>query len=63
MSHDSAQPPLSGTLIVHALAGGWAWAELEDGGFLDWPLASLPRAVREGDVVRLHVKGAIWRPR
>lgn len=30
--------------------------EVLDGTTADWDLASLPRGVREGDVVRLHVE-------
>lgn len=48
--------PLTGTLIVDAIEGRLARVEREDGHFEDWPLASLPSGVREGDVVRLRVE-------
>ncbi|BDP42603.1 hypothetical protein DAETH_25720 [Deinococcus aetherius] len=56
---EQGRPPesLTGTLIVDAIEGGKARVELADGHTEDWPLASLPRGVREGDVVRLHVEG------
>lgn len=57
MPHDQPEPALSGTLTVDAIEGGRARVELEDGHFEDWPLASLPHGVREGQVVRLHVEG------
>lgn len=34
-----------------------ARVELADGTTEDWRLASLPRGVKEGDVVRIHVEG------
>ncbi|WP_019586917.1 DUF3006 domain-containing protein [Deinococcus apachensis] len=48
---------LTGTLIVDAIEGGLVRVEREDGHTQDWPLASLPCGVREGDVIRLHVEG------
>ncbi|MPY68240.1 DUF3006 domain-containing protein [Deinococcus sp. SDU3-2] len=40
--------------VVDALEGRLARVELEDGQFVDLPLASLPRGVREGDVLRME---------
>lgn len=54
-SHD--QDPTTGQIIVDAIEGGLALVELPDGSTVDWPLASLPQGVREGDVVTLHVEG------
>ncbi|GAA5514895.1 hypothetical protein Dcar01_03659 [Deinococcus carri] len=60
MTRDEQEPTpdiLTGTLIVDAIEGGLARVEREDGSTEDWPLASLPCGVQEGDVVRLTVSG------
>ncbi|MEF2279433.1 DUF3006 domain-containing protein [Deinococcus sp. YIM 134068] len=49
------EPMLIGVLSVDAIEGGLARVELDDGEVEDWPLASLPRGVREEDVMRIHV--------
>lgn len=57
MPPEHPAPDFTGTLIVDALEGGLARVEREDGHTEDWPLASLPCGVREGDVIRLSVTG------
>lgn len=42
-------------VTVDGLDGRLARVALPDGSTAVWPLASLPRGVREGDVVRLTV--------
>lgn len=42
-------------IIVDGLEGRLARVELPDGTTEDWPLASLPRGVQEGSVVRVKV--------
>jgi Protein of unknown function (DUF3006) len=44
-------------VTVDGLEGHLARVELPDGTTEDWPLASLPPGVREGDVIRLTVHG------
>lgn len=56
MTPGPPRPAPTSTLIVDGLEGRVARVELEDGSVQDWPLASLPRGVREGDVLRLHVE-------
>ncbi|WP_102126781.1 DUF3006 domain-containing protein [Deinococcus planocerae] len=56
MPPETPEPVLTGLLTVDAIEGGLARVELEDGSVEDWPLASLPRGVQEGDVLRLHVE-------
>ncbi|GAA3836737.1 DUF3006 domain-containing protein [Deinococcus aetherius] len=51
------QDTLTGRVIVDGIEGNLARVELEDGQTEDWPLASLPGNVREGDVLRLHLEG------
>lgn len=55
---EDAPPTLAGPshLVVDGIEGSVARVELPDGTTADWDLASLPRGVREGDVVRLHVE-------
>ncbi|WP_227978747.1 DUF3006 domain-containing protein [Deinococcus terrestris] len=55
---EDAPPTLAGPmhLVVDGIEGTVARVELPDGTTADWDLASLPRGVREGDVVRLHVE-------
>ncbi|MBB5235531.1 DUF3006 domain-containing protein [Deinococcus budaensis] len=59
MSREEQVAPdiLASTLVVDAVEGGLARVEREDGHLEDWPLASLPRGVCEGDVIRLRVEG------
>lgn len=47
----------TGHLTVDGIEGRYARVELDDGTVEDWPLSRLPRGVREGDVVSLHVEG------
>ena len=44
-------------VTVDGLEGRLARVELPDGTTEDWPLASLPPGVKEGDVIRLTVNG------
>lgn len=44
-------------VTVDHLDGHHALVELPDGSTVPWPLASLPRGVQDGDVVRLTVIG------
>lgn len=55
---EDAPPTLAGPtqIVVDGIEGSVARVELPDGTTADWDLASLPRGVREGDVVRLHVE-------
>lgn len=55
---DDAPPTLAGPthITVDGIEGSVARVELPDGTTADWDLASLPRGVREGDVVRLHAQ-------
>ncbi|MDL2342530.1 MULTISPECIES: DUF3006 domain-containing protein [Deinococcus] len=55
---DDTPPTLAGPtqITVDGIEGNVARIELPDGTTADWDLASLPRGVREGDVVRLHVE-------
>jgi len=46
---------LGGTVVVDGIEGKWARGELPDGTTEDWLLASLPRGVKEGDVIRLEI--------
>ena len=46
---------LGGTVVVDGIEGKWARVELPDGTTEDWLLASLPRGVKEGDVIGLTV--------
>ena len=46
---------LSGTVVVDGIEGKWARVELPDGTTEDWSLASLPKGVKEGDVLRIEV--------
>ncbi|BDP43327.1 hypothetical protein DAETH_32960 (plasmid) [Deinococcus aetherius] len=57
MTSEPPEPMLTGRLTVDALEGHLARVEREDGSLQDWPLTSLPRGVREGDVLRWHVEG------
>lgn len=56
MTLDPTGPVLTGFLIVDAIEGRSARVEREDGETEDWSLASLPRGVREGDVLRVRVE-------
>ena len=49
--------PLKGHVTVDGIEGRVARVELPDGTTEDWSLASLPKGVKEGDVVRVHVEG------
>lgn len=44
-------------VTVDGIEGQVARVELPDGTTEDWRLASLPRGVREGDVIRIDVQG------
>ena len=44
-------------VTVDGIEGRLARVELPDGTTEDWPLASLPKGVKEGDVVGLDVQG------
>lgn len=44
-------------VVVDDIEGQYARVELPDGTTEDWSLASLPRGVREGDVIRIDVQG------
>lgn len=46
---------LGGTVVVDGIEGKWARVELPDGTTEDWSLASLPKGVKEGDVLRIEV--------
>ena len=50
-------PPMTGTVTVDGIEGKVARVELPDGTTADWDLASLPKGVKEGDVVMLHLEG------
>lgn len=52
---EAAEYPLNGHITVDGIEGRVARVELPDGTTEEWSLASLPRGVKEGDVVRLHV--------
>ena len=56
MTPDSSGPVPTDRLIVDAIEGRYARVEREDGETEDWSLASLPRGVREGDVLRVQVE-------
>ena len=59
MPQDNPEAPdvLSATWTVDGLEGRLARVELGDGQTVDLSLASLPRGVREGDVLRVHIEG------
>ncbi|WP_052195343.1 DUF3006 domain-containing protein [Deinococcus radiopugnans] len=44
-------------VTIDGIEGQMARVELPDGTTEDWRLASLPKGVREGDVVRIDVQG------
>lgn len=44
-------------VTIDGIEGQMARVELPDGTTEDWRLASLPRGVKEGDVVRIDVQG------
>lgn len=44
-------------ITVDGIEGKMARVELPNGTTEDWRLASLPKGVREGDVVRIDVQG------
>ena len=44
---------LGGTVVVDGIEGKWARVELPDGTTADWSLASLPRGMKEGNVLRI----------
>lgn len=44
-------------VTVDGIEGKMVRVELPDGTTEDWHLASLPKGIREGDVVRLDVQG------
>lgn len=44
-------------ITVDGIEGGLARVELDDGTVEDWRLASLPRGVKEGDVIKIDVQG------
>jgi DnaJ-class molecular chaperone len=46
---------LGSTVVVDGIEGKWARVELPDGTTEDWALSSLPKGVKEGDVIRLEV--------
>lgn len=48
--------PLKGHVTVDGIEGRVARVELPDGTTEDWSLASLPKGVKEGDVVRVYVE-------
>ncbi|TDE85045.1 DUF3006 domain-containing protein [Deinococcus sp. S9] len=56
-NHDPPAPEgLTGYITVDAIEGKVVRVELPDGSTAHWDLASLPRDIQEGDVVRLHVE-------
>lgn len=57
MTQDKPAVPDASFWIVDGLEGRHARVEVEDGHTIDLPLASLPRGVREGDVLRVHEDG------
>lgn len=59
MPQENADSPdvLTATWVVDGLEGRHARVEVEAGQTVDMSLASLPRGVREGDVLRVHVEG------
>ncbi|EYB68878.1 hypothetical protein DEIPH_ctg014orf0005 [Deinococcus phoenicis] len=54
MPQDNAERP-DATWVIDGIEGHFARVELEDGETVDMALASLPRGVREGDVIRVHL--------
>ncbi|CAM3440537.1 DUF3006 domain-containing protein [Deinococcus saxicola] len=44
-------------VTIDGIEGQVARVELPDGTTEDWRLASLPRGVKEGDVIRIDVQG------
>jgi hypothetical protein len=59
MTQDNPEAPdvLTATWVVDGLEGRLARVELEDGQTVDLSLASLPRGVKEGDVLRMQLEG------
>ncbi|WP_216322776.1 DUF3006 domain-containing protein [Deinococcus aestuarii] len=55
--NSEAADVLSAVWVVDGLEGHLARVELEDGEIVDMALASLPRGVKEGDVLRVVVEG------
>lgn len=53
------QPVTSSTYIVDGIEGDVARVELPDGTTADYPLASLPPGVQEGDVVRVTPRDSV----
>lgn len=48
---------LEATWIVDGIEDRYARVELPNGEVMDVPLASLPRDVREGDVIQVRIEG------
>lgn len=44
-------------VVIDGIEGHLARVELPDGGTEDWRLSSLPKGVKEGDVIRIDVQG------
>jgi len=59
MPQDQPEAPdaMTALWIVDGIEGRQARVELEDGHTEDISLASLPRGVQEGDVLRVHLEG------
>ena len=57
MPDNMESPSPAATWVVDGLEGRLARIELEDGETVDLPLASLPKGVREGDVLLMFEDG------
>ncbi|MBZ9753494.1 DUF3006 domain-containing protein [Deinococcus sp. HMF7604] len=55
MSHPSDAQSMY--VVIDGLEGDMARVEQPDGTVEDWPVHRLPQGVREGDVLRLEVRG------
>ncbi|CAM4248081.1 DUF3006 domain-containing protein [Deinococcus marmoris] len=44
-------------ITIDGIEGKLARVELPDGTTQDWRLSSLPRGIKEGDVIRINVQG------
>ncbi|GGL88219.1 hypothetical protein GCM10010840_27830 [Deinococcus aerolatus] len=56
MAEEHEDPGVS-LVTVDGIEGKLARVELPDGTLEDWRLASLPQGVKEGDVIRIDVRG------
>lgn len=44
-------------VVIDGIEGHLARVELPGGGTEDWRLSSLPKGIKEGDVIRIDVQG------